>query len=183
VIQLSAAEDCSAGALGAGPGNRGGERGKGSSLPGEQPSRETLERKTHKRAQPFPPGQGMLPPPPPRSRAAHPWGHSEQRRRAPMLGKSKTQQAAAATWERSDRPRHDEPADPGSKGLADHADMFPFIIPGSNTTALLILPTGSPFPSHTPTPAMASPCAMRPNAPQFSSLSPSLPPGATSQRC
>lgn len=50
-------------------------------------------------------------------------------------------------WESSDYPKHDESVDPGSEGLANHTDIFPFIIPNRNMTTLFInSPDTLPFP-------------------------------------
>lgn len=143
---MGAAEDCSAGTRGAGPGNLGGGRSKGSSLTGQQPSQETLKRKTCKRVEPFPPGQDTLPKSPPMSctSSADTQNNFTGRLRPASARPNK---AAGATWGSSDYPKHDEPVDPGSEGLANHADVFTFIIPGRNMTTLFInSPSMLPFP-------------------------------------
>lgn len=50
-------------------------------------------------------------------------------------------QDSAGSWHnpgKPDYPRHDEPVDPGSDELANHKDIFPFIIPGRNMVFLFI---------------------------------------------
>lgn len=50
-------------------------------------------------------------------------------------------QDPAGSWHnlgKPDYPRHDEPVDPGTDELANHKDIFPFIIPGKNRTTLFI---------------------------------------------
>lgn len=55
-----------------------------------------------------------------------------------QLSECKTRQAAGTTWGGSGFPKRDESVDPGSEGLTNPADVFPFITPGRSMTTLFI---------------------------------------------
>lgn len=112
-------------------GSLGQGKGKGSNLPGWQPSQETWKRKTCESPTLYPSA-----------------GYATEELHMPCRYSRLTSQAtraqqaqdSAGSWHNlgnQDYPRHDEPVDPGSDELANHKDVFPFIIPGRNMTTLV----------------------------------------------